>query len=49
LRYSRLLDDDQDDAGQATDEELVDALRELAEREFRLQRITHDIVVGKNK
>ena len=48
-RYSRLLDDDQDVAGQATDAELVTALHELSERELRLHGITHDIVVGKNK
>ena len=48
-RYSRLLDDDQDLAGQATDGELVEALRELSERELRLHGITHDIVIGKNK
>ncbi len=47
--YSRLLDDDMDVAGQATDDELIEALQELAARELRLQEITHDIVVGKNQ
>ena len=48
-RYARLLDDIEDIAGQAADEELIAALNELAEREQRLQSITRDIVVGKNK
>jgi len=48
-RYSRLLDDVEDPVGQATDKDLRQALRKLGERERRLQRITRDIVLGKNK
>ena len=47
--YSRMLDDEEDQVGQASDEDLIDALQELSERELRLQSITHDIVVGKNQ
>ena len=48
-RYSRLLDDVDDPVGQATDEELVDALRGLSQRESRLHDLTRDIVLGKNR
>lgn len=48
-RYARLLDDSEDPIGQATDAELRDALRELAEREERVRRITRDVVLGKNE
>ncbi len=48
-RYSNLLDDVDDDAGQASDDELVAALQRLADREARLHEITRDLVVGKNQ
>ena len=48
-RYARMLDDEEDVVGQAQGEDLVEALQELAEREVRLQEITHDIVVGRNR
>lgn len=48
-RYSRLLDDVEDPVGQAMDRDLRQALRKLGEREQRLQQITRDIVLEKNK
>ena len=49
VRYSRLLDNDQDPIGQAESTDLVDALRKLSERQQDVFRITRDIVLGKNK
>jgi hypothetical protein len=49
VRFSRLLDDDQDPVGQAESAELVDALRALSERQLDVFKITRDIVLGKNK
>jgi hypothetical protein len=49
VRYSRLLEDDQDPVGQAESTDLVDALRKLSERQQDVFRITRDIVLGKNK
>jgi len=49
VRYSRLLEDDQDPVGQAESADLVDALRQLSERQQEVFRITRDIVLGKNK
>ncbi|MCO6456554.1 MAG: hypothetical protein J5I93_14750 [Pirellulaceae bacterium] len=48
-RYARLLDDENDPVGQATDDDLRSALNRLAEREQRIQQVTRDIVLGKNK
>ncbi|MCA9219337.1 MAG: hypothetical protein KDA71_03355, partial [Planctomycetales bacterium] len=48
-RYARLLDDSDDEVGQATDNDLQEAIRKLAEREDDIRRITRDIVLGKNK
>ena len=48
-RYAQMLDQIDDPAGQATDEELIEGLRRLAERELRVQEITHDLSIGKNK
>jgi hypothetical protein len=48
-RYSRLMDNIDDPAGQATDDDLISALQRLAEREARLHEITRDIVVGRNQ
>lgn len=47
--YSRLLGEETNDAGQSNDEELIEALQELSDRELRLQEITHDIVIKKNR
>ena len=48
-RYAQLLDDVDDPQGQATGDELLDALRKLGLREERIQHITRDIVLGKNQ
>ena len=48
-RYSNFLDDIEDPAGQAADDDLIAALRRLADREARLQEITRDLVLGKNR
>jgi hypothetical protein len=48
-RYSRLLDDNQDPVGQALTDDLRNAIGKLGEREASIQRITRDIVLGKNR
>ena len=48
-RYSKLLDDVDDPAGQATHEDLLESIRKLSEREQRIQGITRDVDLGKNK
>ena len=48
-RYARLLDNEEDPTGQATTEELVDALQKLSEHEQRIHNITRVIVLGKNQ
>ncbi|MCA9267866.1 MAG: hypothetical protein KDA41_05320 [Planctomycetales bacterium] len=48
-RYSRLLENPDDRIGQATESELQDAISKLGEREQECQRITRDIVLGKNR
>ncbi len=48
-RYARLLDDIDDPTGQATDQELIDALERLAERQQRIYQITRDLVLGRNR
>jgi hypothetical protein len=48
-RYSRLLEDEDDPKGQATSDELVNALKKLADRERRIKDITREIVLGKNQ
>ena len=48
-RYAQLLDDFDDPIGQATESELKQAIEKLAEREEKIQQITRDIVLGKNK
>ena len=45
----RFLDDEEDLVGQATDDDLRDALDRLGDREEKIQTITRDIVLGKNK
>ena len=45
-RYSKLLEGD---AEQASRPDLIEALRRLAERESRVEEVTHEIVVGKNR
>ena len=48
-RYSRLLDDADDPAGQAMTEDLIEALEGLGTREQKIYRIMRDINLGKNK
>jgi hypothetical protein len=48
-RYAKLLDNVEDPVGQAATEDLRRALGELGEREARIQQITRDIVLGKNR
>ena len=48
-RYAKLLDNVEDPVGQAVTEDLRRALGELGEREARIQQITRDIVLGKNR
>ena len=48
-RYSRLLDDADDPTGQATDQDLLEALAKLADRQQRIYQITRDLVLGKNR
>ncbi len=48
-RYADQLQDAQDVVGQANKDELVEALRVLAEREQRIFSATRDIVTGRNK
>ncbi|MCC9604450.1 hypothetical protein LOC68_27980 [Blastopirellula sp. JC732] len=48
-RYAKLLRDVDDEVGQATSEEVLDALRELAQRQQRVYQITQDNVLGKNQ
>lgn len=48
-RYSKMLDNIDDVVGQASDNELIDALRGLADRELDLHQITRDVSLGKNQ
>ncbi len=48
-RYSQLLDDPDDPVGRAQQDDLRVAIGKLSELESRIQRITRDIVLGKNK
>lgn len=48
-RYAKLLDNIEDPTGQATDQELREALLKLAEKQDRIYRVTRDLVLGKNK
>jgi hypothetical protein len=48
-RYARLLDNGEDPVGQATDQDLREALAKLAERQETIYRLTRDIVLGKNR
>ncbi len=48
-RYSRLLEDSDEQRGQATNDELINALKNVADREGRIHQITRDIVLGKNR
>lgn len=47
--YAKLLEDADDAVGQATSDDLIRLLRELAERQNRIYQITRDNVLGKNK
>jgi hypothetical protein len=48
-RYAKLLDKVDDPVGQATTDELRQALAELGQRQARIQQVTRDIVLGKNR
>jgi hypothetical protein len=48
-RYADLLENPEDLVGQATEGELQEAILELADREKSCQRVTRDIVLGKNE
>ena len=48
-RFSKALVDVDDPVGQATDDDLLDSLRNLSERQKRIHKITSDIVLGKNQ
>jgi hypothetical protein len=47
--YANMLADPEHEVGQATDEDLIDSLSQLAEREERIREITRDIILEKNK
>jgi hypothetical protein len=49
VRYSKLLENADDEFGQATELELVEALKKLADREKNIHKITRDVVLGKNE
>jgi hypothetical protein len=48
-RFSKMLTDAENPVGQATDDDLLDDLRELSDRQKRIYNVTSDIVLGKNK
>ncbi len=48
-RYAKLLDDPEDPVGQVVEEDVRRAIGKLSDLELRIQRITRDIVLGKNK
>ncbi|MBA2114840.1 hypothetical protein [Bremerella alba] len=48
-RYAQMLDDADDEVGQATSDDLKNLLRDLAERQSRIYDITRDNVQGKNQ
>ncbi len=48
-RYAKLLDNADDPVGQATTDELRQVLTELGQRQARIQQVTRDIVLGKNR
>ncbi|RCS44221.1 hypothetical protein DTL36_20675 [Bremerella cremea] len=48
-RYAQMLDDADDEVGQATSDDLRNLLRDLAERQSRIYDITRDNVQGKNQ
>ena len=48
-RFARMLSDPDKPLAQAEDGDLQTALQKLADREAKIQRITRDIVLGKNK
>lgn len=48
-RYARRLEDSEDPIGQAEDDELRGFIENLADRQQRIQEVTRDIVLGKNR
>ncbi len=47
--YANLLADPEHQVGQATDQDVLESLTQLAEREERIRQITRDIILEKNK
>jgi len=47
--YAEMLENVDDPIGQADDQELVQSLQDLAQRQRRIHEVTRDIVLGKNK
>jgi hypothetical protein len=47
--YSKRLADPEHEVGQATQQDLLGGLRDLAGRELRIRQLTRDIVLGKNQ
>ena len=48
-RYAGLLDNAEDPVGQAVDQDLQRAVRQLSKRQQRIHEITRDLVLGKNR
>ena len=48
-RYSRLLDDPEEQTGQLVELDLIQEIKELSNREQRIVKTTRDIVLGRNK
>ena len=48
-RFAQLLKDMNDPVGQLFDEDLLQQLQKLSATQLRIHRVTHDIVVGKNR
>lgn len=49
VRYSEQLENPADEIGQAQQDELIQALKDLAQREQRIFEATRDIVTGRNR
>jgi hypothetical protein len=47
--YAKLLADPEHAIGQATDQDLIESLDQLSQREQRIHKITRDIILEKNK
>ena len=47
--YAKLLSDPEHDVGQATDQDLLESLDQLSQREQRIHQITRDIILERNQ